>query len=207
MASRGDFVEFRVDPQDHYCYKLAVTREIQTTSATEILIHVPVNRENDGPAMSALTDLQRNFVAAMMMMGPSLSRARGAAAAAGFTHPEQAAYQMMRNSRVLAALKEEAGKRLVGAALVGVDVMTKIANDDAHKDQFKAAKYLAEINGFTVEQKIVIEHVSRDQREMILEIVENARIAGIDPRPLLLQAGITDAEFTVVTPEEDWTKT
>lgn len=172
-------------------------------SATEVTIHIPIDRESDGPAMSALTDLQRSFVAAMMMLGPSLGRAKSAAAAAGFTHPDQAAYQMMKNPRVLAALKEEAGKRLVGAALVGVDVMLKIADDDSHKDQFKAAKYLAEINGFTVEQKITVEHVNTDQREVVQRIIDNARIAGQDPAPLLALIGVVDAEFTPIVDNFD----
>lgn len=162
--------------------------------------------------MSALTDLQRQFVAAMMLLGPTLTRARAAAAAMGAKFPDQTAHTMMRNPRVLAALKEEAGKRLIGAALVGVDVMTKIATSDDHKDQFKAAKFLAEINGFTVEQKITVEHVNADQREIVQRIIDNARIAGQDPTPLLAQIGITDAEFTVVSSadvaeKEDWTKT
>lgn len=181
-------------------------------SATEVTIHIPINREDDGPAMSALTDLQRSFVAAMMLLGPTLTRAKAAAAAAGFSHPDQAAYQMMRNPRVLAALKEEAGKKLLGATLMGVDKLVEIAATDGHKDQFKANIFLAGINGFSVEQKITVEHVNADQREIVQRIIDNARIAGQDPTPLLAQIGITDAEFTVVSSadvaeKEDWTKT
>jgi phage terminase small subunit len=162
-------------------------------------IEVDDDRDNDGPAMSALRPNQRLFVHAMLTTGPRLEAARVSAAAAGYANPAVAGWQLMRNPRVVLALKEEAAKRLVSGALLGVDVLMKIAESDTHKDQFKAAKYLAEINGFTVEQKITVEHVTTDQREVVQRIMDNARIAGQDPAPFLALIGVVDAEFTPVT--------
>jgi hypothetical protein len=168
---------------------------------TQLVVQLDDNRENDGPAMSALTEPQRAFVICMCQTGMMPDMAHKAAAAAGFLGAN-AGYRMMRNTNVLLALKEEAGKRVLGAALVGVGTILAIATDPTSKDQFKAAKYLAEMNGFTVEQKIVVEHVKKTEAALVDEIRAKAARLGIDPSSLLAQAGIIDAEFTVVT--DDW---
>jgi hypothetical protein len=170
---------------------------------TQLIVQIPDARVDDGPAMSALTDPQRAFVICMCQTGLMPNMANKAAAAAGFKG-ENAGWRMMRNPNVLLALKEEAGKRVLGAALMGVSTIMQIAGDPASKDQFKAAKYLAEMNGFTVEQKIVVEHVKRTEAALVEEIRAKALQLGIDPAPLLAQAGIIDAEFTEVTTDDDW---
>jgi chemotaxis response regulator CheB len=85
--------------------------------------------------------------------------------------------------------------------LVGVKVLIDIAHDKEHKDQFRAAKELAAINGFTAEQRIVVEHISPDSKGMIQEIRSMAAQLGLDPKQLISAAGIIEAEFTEV-PED-----
>jgi hypothetical protein len=102
----------------------------------------------------------------------------------------------MRDEGVLAAIREEATKKLAGAALVGVKVLIDIAHDTEHKDRFRAAKELAAINGFTAEQRIVVEHISPDSKGMIQEIRSMAAQLGLDPKQLISAAGIIEAEFT-----------
>jgi hypothetical protein len=130
--------------------------------------------------------------------------AKQAAASVGYV-PEYG-YQLMRDEEVLAALREEATKRLAGAALVGVNVMLEIAQDPGHKDQFRAAKELAAINGFTAEQRIVVEHIDKDGQAVLANVKELAKRLGLDARQLIAQAGIIDAEFVDVTPAKDAAK-
>jgi len=116
--------------------------------------------------------------------------------------------ELMRDERILAALREEATKRLSGAALVGVNVMLELAQTPGHKDQFRAAKELAAINGFTAEQRIVVEHINPDTKDQMRQIKEMATALGLDPKQLIASAGIVDAEFTEVKEPEvdssDW---
>lgn len=152
------------------------------------------DRKYDGRAMSALTDGQRQFVINIVQMGAKPRVAQRAAKEAGFS-PNHG-YTLMRDEGVLAAIREEATKRLAGAALVGVKILIDIAHDTGHKDQFRAAKELAAINGFTAEQRIVVEHISKDTKEQIREIRSMAAQLGLDTN--LLTGIIEDAEFTEV---------
>jgi phage terminase small subunit len=151
-------------------------------------------RKYDGRAMSALTDQQRQFVINVVQLGAKPRVAQRAAKEAGFS-PNHG-YTLMRDEGVLAAIREEATKKLAGAALVGVKVLIDIAHDTEHKDRFRAAKELAAINGFTAEQRIVVEHISPDSKGMIQEIRSMAAQLGLDPKQLISAAGIIEAEFT-----------
>lgn len=157
----------------------------------------PNDRSYDGKTMGALTARKRAFVISMLQQGVNPKAARAAAAAAGY-RPEYG-YELMRDDGILAALREEATKRLAGAALVGVNVLLDIAQSPTHKDQFRAAKELAGINGFTAEQRIVVEHISEDSKQQLRQIREMAAQLGMDPKALIEAAGIIDAEFEDVT--------
>lgn len=160
----------------------------------------------DGRAMASLNEGRRKFVRQMLRMGPTSKAAPFAAEKAGY-HP-QYGYDLMREEAVIAALREEATKRLTGAALLGVTVMIEIAQDPMHKDRYKAAKDLAAINGFTAEQKIVVEHIDADGKALISKIKTMATDLGMDPRQLITAAGIIDAEYTEVeeplVDDSDW---
>jgi phage terminase small subunit len=164
--------------------------------AQEIAVATPQDRSYDGKAMAALTDRQRQFVQSMVQMGVNPKAAARAAAECGY-EPNYG-YQLMRNDNILAALREESTKKLVGAALVGVNVLLDIAQNGQHKDQFRAAKELAGINGFTAEQRIMVTHVTEDTRQQMVQIREMAEQLGMDPKALIAAAGIVDAEFTEV---------
>lgn len=162
----------------------------------------------DGRAMAALTPKRREFVRNMLQLGPDKRAAQYAAAKAGYAEPIYG-YELMRDEGIIAALREEATKRLAGAALLGVTVMMDIASNPTHKDQYKAAKDLAAINGFTAEQKIVVEHLNADTRQLIGQIREMAEQLGMDPRQLIAAAGIVEGEYVDVTPvtavdDSDW---
>lgn len=150
--------------------------------------------------MAGLSEQHRAFVLRLMELGPTKRAAAKAAGDVGFH--TQHGYVLMRDDRVLAAIREEATKHLAGAALIGVKVMVEIAQDKDHKDRYKAAKDLAAINGFTAEQRIVVEHISPDNKGMIAEIRSMAAQLGLDPKQLISATGfIEDAEFTEVGDE------
>lgn len=167
----------------------------------QLVMHIPEDRSSDGPAMSALTDQQRAFVYGMLDSACNPKQADRCALAAGYTGTNPG-WRLMRSERILAALHEEAKKKLVGAALLGVTTMMEIANSPQHKDRFRAARELAAINGFTAEQKITVTHIKREEADVIAKIKATAEKLGIDPGPLLAKAGVIDAEFSVVTAVE-----
>lgn len=157
---------------------------------------VTSDRRHDGKALSGLPEQQRAFVLRLMELGPTKKVAAKAAKDVGLS--PNYGYELMRDERILAAIREEATKTLAGAALIGVKVMIEIAQDRDHKDRLKAAKELAAINGFTAEQRIVVEHISHDSKAQIEQIKALAKELGLDPQKLIQGAGIIEAEFTEV---------
>lgn len=174
-----------------------------------MLVSMPADPDDstyDGAAMGALDHRRRQFVLNMLMQGCNPKAQKACAKEAGFT-PDYA-YALMREDRVIAALREESTKRVAGAGLVGINKLIEIACADGHKDQFQAAKTLAGINGFTAEQKITVQHMDERGKNLMAEIRDMAQQLGMDPQKLIEQAGIIDAEFIEVKPVEvddsDW---
>lgn len=162
-----------------------------------------------GPAMRKLNAQQRSFVYALVETGGNASQA---AAAAGYGEgsptPELRAnayrvrgYQLSHDPKVLAAIKEEAEKRLHSGALLAASVLIEMANDKSSKHQFKAAVELLNRSGLIVatEHRVTVEHQGGSDKETIDRIRNLAGVLGLDPVKLLGSAGvIIDAEFTEV---------
>ena len=155
---------------------------------------IQTDRKFDGKSMRALPDRQRGFVLEMLKRNANPAMVMEAAEAAGY-RPDYG-YHLMRDEGVISALHEESVKRLTGAAIVGVSVLLEIAQSEDHKDRFKAAKELAAINGFTAEQRIRVEHVTEDKRDLIEQIKSMARELKLDPKQLLAGVGVVEGEFT-----------
>jgi hypothetical protein len=163
------------------------------------VIEIPVDpddRAYDSKAMSGLTQRNRLFVVKMLQQGVNPKAAPRAAVECGYK--AEHGWKLMRNPDIIQALREEATKRLAGAALLGINVMLDIASTPGHKDQYKAAKDLAAINGFTAEQRIVVEHISEDSKAQLRQIRDMATQLGMDPKQLIEAAGIIDAEYEEV---------
>ena len=158
------------------------------------------SRRGDGQRMSALSGRQRTFVLELIQRGAHRTAIEDSAVAAGYSRTH--GYKLLRDSDVLAAVREESTKKVAGAALLGVAVMVEIASNPLHKDQYRAAKDLAALNGFTAEQRIVVEHIDADSKAQIRQIREMATQLGMDPKQLIEAAGIIDAEFEDVTPKK-----
>lgn len=157
------------------------------------------DRSSDGKVMSQLSGQHRSFVLAMVSEDLAKGAAMRAAEAAGY-HPLHG-YVLMRNDAILAAIREETTKKLQGSVLVAVKALVDIAEDEEHRDRFKAAKEIVAINGYTPEQKIIVEHITSDSKDLMRQIRVMAAEIGMDPQLLIAQVGIADGEFVEV--EED----
>ncbi len=152
-----------------------------------------------GPAMSALTDRRQRFVMILLQqVKPNYLRAAdraGFAPADANTVPKkrravlkQIGWRLAHDEKVIAAINEETSKRYRSAgALIGLRVMERIAQNDKHKDQLRAAEMLANRAGFRAEQRIEVAHTHRDltTEAMVQRIEELARKHGLDPQVLL----------------------
>lgn len=170
--------------------------------------------ENLGPAMEACTEMERKFVAAYVEH-PNYTAAQLAkvAGSAGATPKalQVTGWRIMHGERFLAAVNEEASKRLRLGGLIGVAVMLEIANNPAHKDRLKAAGMLADRTGFHAlsEQKITVDDKRpQSKRELIEAIAAIGKEMGLDDTAILKLTGppdpnIVDAEFTPVLSEDE----
>ena len=163
-----------------------------------------------GPHMAALTERQRAFVSAIMEMGDN--NHKRAAAMAGFTGNDNTlrvtGHRLAHDSRVQAAMQEEAQRRLNASTVMAVSVLVNIANDTIMdpKHRIKAAGMIMDRTGLHAksEHKVVTEDVSRTDEAMVARIKELASMLGIDEKKLLGQdraarQPIVEAEFTEVT--------
>jgi hypothetical protein len=152
-----------------------------------------------GPAMSALTARRRQFVMILLQqVRPNYLRAAdmaGFAPAGPDTVPKkrravlrQIGWRLANDERVIAALHEEVSKRFRSAgALIGLAVMTRIAQTKGHKDQLRAAEMLANRAGFGAEQQVSVKHTHTDMTgaAMVERIKALAAKLGLDPAKLL----------------------
>lgn len=162
-----------------------------------------------GPCMRALNEKQRAFVYALVETGGNASQA-AAAAGYGFDSdtPEKRSaacrtrgYQLSHDDKVLAAIKEEAQKRLNSGALIATSALLEIVQDPAHKSRLRAIEVLLDRAGLVVNRdvNINVNHTHKTDADQIERITSLAQGLGLDPRQLLGQAGvIVDAEFKVL---------
>lgn len=144
-----------------------------------------------GPAMAALSDRQRRFVMAMLMI-PNCSHAK-AAREAGYSDVKGAAkvrgHYCAHNPGIQAALREEAGKRLNGLSVIAANVMMDVMLDERSpiKDKLKAASAVLDRTGFAAAQNINVNKIVTDNSgRAIMERIEKAAAAlGVDAAGLL----------------------
>lgn len=183
-----------------------VIKSLCMVKTTVPALYIPESQETLGPAMSALAPKQRAFVRALVVAGArSPSKAAQIAGYGGGDHAAaQRAYENMRNPKVLAAIREEADKRLRGGALLGAAVIEEIASDPMHKDRFRAAIELLNRSDLIVQtqHKVVVED-NRSNEEIAARAVALAQRLGLDPKALLENYGLTiEGEFTEVKTQD-----
>jgi hypothetical protein len=162
--------------------------------------------EEHGPAFSALTDKQKRFVLACLMLGDS-NDAEAIRMAGYDTHLEkQMGFSLSRNPKIIAAKREEADRRLKGGALLAASALMAIVRNPIHPDHFKATKELLNRSGFpTVTQhNISVEHrdmtdIEKDHR--IIALCKELGLGDSETRKMLIGPETIDAEYTEVDPD------
>ena len=159
--------------------------------------------------MSRLTEKQRKFVAALLETGGTNETAAARIAGYSQTNPNGCAVEgsrLMRDQKILDAIKEEAEKRIKGGVLLGASVLVEIAADQMHKDRLRAAQALLDRGGMMVvnksEHNLIIED-KRSEAELISFISAQARLHGMDPSKLLgfEPPDVIDGEFAEIDEE------
>jgi hypothetical protein len=155
--------------------------------------------EDMGPAMRLLGPESQRFVMEYLLVGGNIDLAETALVEAGALAPgkvsaKRQVMDMLRNTKVLSAIREEADKRMKAAAILGASVLVEIANDKFHKDRLKAATELLNRSGLVVEDvsRVIVED-SRSTEEIVKRVTALATKVGVDPRKLL--GNVIDAEY------------
>jgi phage terminase small subunit len=163
-----------------------------------------------GRAMKALTGPQRRFAMAAVMF--PFAKDWQIAKAAGYSDRSHgslrvAAHRNFHDEKVLAAIRECADKEVRSTAMLGVATIKKIARRDDHKDQFKAASWLAAMNEFAVAQNINIRQTVTDTSgEALMDKIKSlAEKHGLDAGRLLgIDApSVVEGEFSEVESGND----
>lgn len=171
-----------------------------------IMVKIP-DEGRLGPAMRKLLPRQQAFVIATLEEG-GLNNAR-AAALAGYTGDEKSlrvtGHRLAHDEDVLAAIHEEAKRRLQSSQILAVRELLEILNapttSENRKDKLKAIEMTFNRVGLhaTTEHTVNVTHKDLTTDEMIKRITELAKQQDLDPRKLLGSAGVViDAEFEEV---------
>lgn len=154
--------------------------------------------EDYGPAMLELTEPQRMFVLHYANSGGRNAAEAARLAGYGNSAESQAvsASRMLRQPRILAALREVADRRLKSGAILAASAIVEIANDPLHRDRFKAANELLNRAGLVVEgiSRVIVED-HRTVEEIERRVRDLAVRVGIDPEKLLGQSQVIDGDF------------
>lgn len=180
---------------------------------------IPEDLDGYGPAMLALTARQRAFVKASMNH-PTANQAK-LAEIAGFTGSPQSlqvtGHRVQHDEKVLAAMNEEAGKRMRTGGLIGVSAVIEIALNKTHKDHLKAALALMDRTGFHAlsEHKVTVDDKRPQSKKELIDATKNV-LAELGMTPAQAEKflegktdDVVEAEFTEVEAEptetaEDW---
>lgn len=155
--------------------------------------------EEHGPSMLALTEPQRQFVLHYCNTGGINAAEAARRAGYGDNSNSQAviASRMLRQPRILAALREVADRRLKAGAIMAASAVVEIAQDPLHRDRFKAATELLNRAGLVVEgiSRVIVED-HRTVEEIERRVRDLAERLGIDPEKLLGQSQIIKGDYT-----------
>lgn len=156
--------------------------------------------------MRQLNEKQRAFVIALIEMG-GINYTR-AALAAGYgngnvKNAEVTGSRLAHDETIIAAIHEEAYRRLRSGAIMAVKTLLEIADDAGAKDgdRLKAVEMILDRTGLhsVTEHNLKVTRHDVTDEGMIKRITLLAQKQGLDPARLLGSAGVTvDAEFKVV---------
>ena len=157
--------------------------------------------------MLAINPQQREFVFALMGQGLTLNYTE-AARSAGYATTEgsqrDAGYRLAHDEKVLAAIHEEAYKRLRAGTLAATALLTEFVAAEAVDPavRLKAATALMDRGGLHArsEHLVAVTH-SDDRAAKVARLVELARAQGQDPREVLGSlADAIEGDYAVLEP-------
>lgn len=165
-----------------------------------------------GPAMQALTTLQRRFVVAWFVSGQREKAAHmaGYAGEPGDNLLSVSAHQVWHNPRVQAAIIEYAKSSLKGLVPAALIALKSVIEDGGHKDRVKAVGMILNRVGLHETTEQVVVHQQESREEQLMRITEKARALGLDPKIVLggaasfmQKAEAIDVDVIDVTPTTD----
>ena len=163
--------------------------------------------------MLALSPMMRRYVV-MWCEHPNFGP-KALAKAAGYQGDDNClavtGHRVSHDKKVLAAMDEEASKRLRYGGAIGVAAVVKIALNEAHKDHLKAALALMDRTGrhAMTEHKVIVDDKRPETKaELIAAIKRVAGEAGLDDGAVQKLIGtaagnVVDAEFEEIPNVED----
>lgn len=164
-----------------------------------------------GPAMRALTDTRKRFVIAYVWFGGVRKSPAEAARKAGIGGTERSTNTsskiLMRDPKVLAALREETDKLLTSYGAAAAHRLNELLQSDNEKVALDASKSLLGFAGHTLnrtEHKLIIQDEFGSTQE-ILDYVEKT-LAKFDPKRMArIDAAerAVDVEFVRIAAPED----
>ena len=168
--------------------------------------------EEYGEAMSALSPLMRAYVNAWFEFptwGPS-ALAKHAGYQGDARSLSVTGHRVSHDSKVLAAMDEEAAKRMRHGGAIGVGAVVKIALNEGHKDHLKAALALMDRTGrhATTEHHVTVDDKRpQTKAELIAAVRKVAAEAGLtadEAEKLIGSAGnVVEVEFEEIIRVED----
>lgn len=172
------------------------------------LIQVPAY-EQQGPAMRALTEIQRRFVCALAVYG---GNQREAARWAGYSASNEntlhaGASRAANLPAIRMAVDEESRRRLDQASIIAVSTLVELAAANSCADaktRLKASEMILDRTGFHGKtEHLVVHEDKRTSAELIKFIQERGAANNIDVNKWLgLPApAVMDAEFSEVDPD------
>lgn len=160
------------------------------------LIEQP-DEESLGPAMLACIPDERRFVVALVETGGNWTNA---AALAGYGAARHAATRLKSRPRVLEAIREHAESELRAGVIIATSALLEIASDPMSKQRFAASKEIldrAQVLLVETQHRVVVEN-RQTTKELIDFITKTALANGLDPKTLLGQNAVIDAEYVEV---------
>jgi hypothetical protein len=165
-----------------------------------------------GPAMLALSAMQRKFVVAMVEQGGSAYRCALAAGYSDGPGIRQNAWALSHNTRVQEAIREFGLKMMGVGALTALKFCLETVDNPAVEPQhrLKAATILMDRGGMPAisEQKISVVHKDETSQELIKQITAMSKTLGVDPKKLIGGQAV-EAEYEEIkmpaaeNPEDD----
>jgi phage terminase small subunit len=162
-----------------------------------------------GPAMEAISPKQRKFVRAMLQLGSS--NYTEAARLAGYSTKSESSIRVQghilaHDSRVLAAIQEEARKRLGAGLIMASSILIGIAEgkyEAKASDRLKAIDMIMSRQGMpAVTQHLVTDGRAQSDTDLMADLDKKMRAVGMKLSEIMGGPKVINAEYTVVTGAE-----